>query len=122
MQIFNDPHMFGRVPNPDCEEFCHDAAKNETLCDTCEYYEIDKFGCPSCCGNEYQERGNDEMEVIAKINNIPENARNKSGFVVAKVIEGEFWFWGIYDDEQTANMAVEDLCKYGEAVVLERKI
>lgn len=36
-------------------EFCSDAEKDETLCDTCKYFEIYKM-IPMCCGNEYKEK------------------------------------------------------------------
>jgi hypothetical protein len=56
MKVHDDPNLYGRVPEADEEEFCSDASKDETLCETCVYFEVDKFGVPSCCGNEYKER------------------------------------------------------------------
>lgn len=47
---------FGVLPDAPEEEFCADALKDETLCDTCKYYSVDRCGIPSCCGNEYQEK------------------------------------------------------------------
>ena len=37
------------------------------------------------------------MEV--KVNNLPEDAR---GFIVASVIDNEFWFYGCYQNEEKA--------------------
>ena len=47
-------HNFGYIPDPDTE-VCVDAAKDETLCETCVYYE-EHHGIPMCCGNEYKEK------------------------------------------------------------------
>ena len=59
------------------------------------------------------------MEVYAKINNVPEYAQNKSGFMVAKVVSTELWFYGIYEAEQEAQDIAEII---GDAIVLERKV
>lgn len=59
------------------------------------------------------------MEVYAKINNVPEYAQNKSGFMVVKVVSTEMWFYGIYEAEQEAQDIAEVI---GEAIVLERKV
>ena len=50
-----DTHNFGKVPSPNYEEFCQDAAKDETICERCEYYE-EPHGCPTCCGHEFKEK------------------------------------------------------------------
>lgn len=49
-----DTHGFGRVSEPRTEG-CADAYRDETICERCKNYEIDKFGIPSCCGNEFEE-------------------------------------------------------------------
>lgn len=43
---------FGYVPDPDTD-MCADAAKDETLCESCKYYE-EHHGIPTCNGNEYE--------------------------------------------------------------------
>ena len=47
-------YNFGYIPDPDTE-VCADAAKDETLCETCVYYEV-YHGIPMCNGNEYKEK------------------------------------------------------------------
>ena len=37
-------------------EFCADAEKDETLCESCVYFENTPHHPPMCCGNEYKER------------------------------------------------------------------
>lgn len=55
-------HNFGYIPDPNCSEFCHDAAKDETLCETCKFYE-ECNGIPTCNGTEYREREEKEMKT-----------------------------------------------------------
>lgn len=59
------------------------------------------------------------MDVYVKINNVPEYAQNKSGFMVVKVISTEMWFYGIYEEEKEAQDIAEII---GDAIVLERKV
>lgn len=42
------------------------------------------------------------------INNLPAYAR-ECAFVVARDVDGEFWFWGAYDDAQTAAIAASEI-------------
>lgn len=44
----------GYIPDPNTEG-CADSTKDETLCETCAYYE-ESHGIPMCCGNEYKEK------------------------------------------------------------------
>lgn len=50
----NGKHNFGYIPDPPETEFCCDAEKDETLCESCVFYEV-SHGIPMCCGNEYKE-------------------------------------------------------------------
>ena len=54
--IYNNPLFRGFFK---CEEndgeFCCDAEKDETLCESCKYFE-ENHGIPTCCGNKYEER------------------------------------------------------------------
>lgn len=50
---------FGYVSEPNCSEYCHDAVKDETLCERCEHYE-ECCGIPTCNGNEFVERTEEE--------------------------------------------------------------
>ena len=43
-----------------------------------------------------------------KINNKPDYAEDCE-FVVARECDGEFWFWGAYDDRSTANKAAWEI-------------
>ena len=56
------------------------------------------------------------MEVFvglrAKVNNLPDEPKR---YVVARLIDGEFWFWGSYEAEDRANRVAKDI----EGVVLE---
>lgn len=54
---FNNPYWNGvfRCEKDDPDEFCEDAEKDETLCETCKFYE-EPNGIPTCCGHEYKER------------------------------------------------------------------
>lgn len=36
------------------------------------------------------------------INNLPAYAENKS-YIVVRSVDGELWFWGAWDDRDTAN-------------------
>lgn len=36
------------------------------------------------------------------INNVPEYAVNKSGYLLAREVDGEFWFYGLYDTQMQA--------------------
>ena len=39
-----------------------------------------------------------------KINNLPNNYKNYA-FVVARWVDGEYWFWGCWNDRNAANEA-----------------
>ena len=36
------------------------------------------------------------------INNLPEYAKEKA-FIVARICDGELWFWGAWDNQEKAN-------------------
>lgn len=48
----------------------------------------------------------------AKVNNLPDEPKR---YVVARVIDGEFWFWGSYEAEDRAKQAAGEI----DGVVLE---
>lgn len=48
-------HNFGYIPDPPENEFCCDAEKDNTLCDSCKYF-TEYHGIPMCEGTEYQEK------------------------------------------------------------------
>ena len=53
------------------------------------------------------ERGKEgnPMNYTVKVNNLPTTTKP---YIVARVYEGELWFWGSYDDEELAHVnAVE---------------
>lgn len=104
---------FGHVPDPNTEG-CADGERDETLCMRCKNYEVDEFGIPSCCGNEFEEADMARVNVVAVINNMPDNADSK--YIVARVDGTDLWYWGNYDDEETANKASVEI----DGIVLER--
>ena len=46
---------FGVIPEPPEKEFCCDAEKDNTLCDSCKYF-VEYHGIPMCEGDEYKEK------------------------------------------------------------------
>lgn len=52
---FDNPLFKGFKCEEGQDEFCADASKDETLCETCKYYE-EHNGIPMCCGSEYEEK------------------------------------------------------------------
>lgn len=58
--------------NDNEREFCFDAEKDETLCDTCKHYE-EHHGIPMCCGSEYEERDeySEALELIGHLKERP---------------------------------------------------
>ena len=52
---FNNPFFKGFKCEEGQDEFCEDASKDETLCETCKFYE-EPHGIPTCCGHEYKGR------------------------------------------------------------------
>lgn len=52
-------------------------------------------------------------QCLAEVNNLPDEIDK---YVVAKVCDGEMWFWGTYDDKSRAEKAVRDV----DGVILER--
>jgi hypothetical protein len=42
----------------------------------------------------------------AEVNNLPDDIEK---YVVAKVCDGELWFWGTWDDKDEAEKAVNDV-------------
>lgn len=51
-------HNFGYVPDPDINECCADAAKDESICFRCRHYE-EHHGIPTCCGIDFEEQEED---------------------------------------------------------------
>lgn len=41
------------------------------------------------------------MKYSVEINNVPKMVKP---YIVARVIEGELWFWGSWDNEETAHL------------------
>lgn len=44
----------------------------------------------------------DTMKINVEVQNVPDYAKNKSGFMVCSQNDEELWFYGIYDDLVTA--------------------
>ena len=40
------------------------------------------------------------MEILVKVNNTPDGFEPK--FVVARICDGDLWYWGNFEDEATA--------------------
>jgi hypothetical protein len=45
-------------------------------------------------------------QCLAEVNNLPDEIDK---YVVAKVCDGELWFWGTWDDKDEAEKAVNDV-------------
>lgn len=56
------------------------------------------------------------MLVEVTINNTPDYMENKSGFVVARYVDGELWFYGIYETYKRAAWVAEEI---GNGLVLK---
>lgn len=50
---------------------------------------------------------NKELEGKVIVNNVPPYAEGK--YIVAKASYGELWFWGAWDDEDTAIDKAKDI-------------
>lgn len=46
------------------------------------------------------------MTCTAEVNNIPEDAER---YIVARVFEGELWYWGSWDDKNKAHEVAEEI-------------
>lgn len=49
------------------------------------------------------------------VNNMPSN-RIKNGFLVCRVVDGELWFYGLYDLKDRADKAAAEI---GNGIVVE---
>ena len=56
-----------------------------------------------------------EKQCLAEVNNLP-NEIDK--YIVARVCDGELWFWGTFDSETRAKKVAKDV----DGVILERRI
>lgn len=45
-------------------------------------------------------------QCLAEVNNLPDEIEK---YVVARVCDGELWFWGTWDDKDEAERAVNDV-------------
>jgi len=43
-----------------------------------------------------------------KINNLPATAKNY-GYIVAREVDGEFWYWGAWNESEKANEVARDI-------------
>lgn len=46
------------------------------------------------------------MTCTAEVNNIPEDAER---YIVARVFEGELWYWGSWDNKNKAHDVAEEI-------------
>lgn len=53
------------------------------------------------------------------INNVPEYAKDKNGYFVAKLVDGILWFWGVYEDEEKAYDAARS---FDNGIVIKRGV
>lgn len=56
------------------------------------------------------------MIVNAEINNVPEKMQDK-GYIVARIVDHELWYYGIYEDKARAVVAA----KCVDGIILERE-
>ena len=54
-----------------------------------------------------------------EVNNVRENARGAEGYMVVRLVDGELWFYGLYEDEERAKSAVAEL---GNAFIIDTNI
>lgn len=54
------------------------------------------------------------IKVIANIKNMPDYA-SEFPYIVAREVEGELWFWGVYEDGERADEVAEQI----NGIVLE---
>lgn len=52
-------------------------------------------------------------QCLAEVNNLPDEIEK---YIVARVCDGEMWFWGTYGSENRAKKAANDI----DGVILER--
>lgn len=55
------------------------------------------------------------MKISIDVKNVPEYAKEKSGFMVASALDGELWFYGLYETYERAREVVRFVTK---AVIL----
>ena len=44
-----------------------------------------------------------------KVNNVPAIGDWDGRYMVVRLVDGELWYYGIYDEEERANAAVDEL-------------
>lgn len=54
-----------------------------------------------------------------EVNNVRENAKGAKGHMVVRLVDGELWFYGLYEDEERARSAVAEL---GNAFIIDTNI
>ena len=57
---------------------------------------------------------NKTIEVKVRVNNLPEQL--KSGYMVARYVDTELWYYGTYD---TWTRAIDVVCELQNGVILE---
>lgn len=48
-----------------------------------------------------------KADSTVTINNVPEYAKEKSKYIVARYVDGEWWFYGAYDKGTAGNVATD---------------
>ena len=46
-----------------------------------------------------------KADSTVTINNVPEYAKEKDKYIVARYVDGEWWFYGAYDEGTAGNVA-----------------
>lgn len=55
------------------------------------------------------------VNAFLRVNNMP-NTRIENGFLVCRVIDGELWYYGLYDLKDRADKAAAEI---GNGIVVE---
>lgn len=48
-----------------------------------------------------------KADSTVTINNVPEYAKEKGKYIVARYVDGEWWFYGAYDKGTAGNVATD---------------
>ena len=48
-----------------------------------------------------------KADSTVPINNVPEYAKEKGKYIVARYVDGEWWFYGAYDKGPAGNVATD---------------
>lgn len=48
-----------------------------------------------------------KTDSTVTINNVPEYAKEKGKYIVARYVDGEWWFYGAYDEGTAGNVATD---------------